>query len=410
MTVSGSLKVLGLLEVESLDDKSGSEVEVLPDNVDKLGVALLAGTVSVDEDGKGFSDTNGVRELDQCSSGETSSDEGLGDPSSSVGGRSVNLGPVLTGEGTTTVSTPTTVGVDNDLSASETGITLRTANDKSAGRLDVVDNSVVKKVLGDNLLDDLLKDLLSELLGRDLLSVLSRDDDSVDTEGDHSTILTLLVLNGDLGLRVGSEPAHRAVTTGSGHSGVKLVGEHDGKRHHLGGLVGSVTEHDTLITSTNLLEGTVVETLSNVGRLLLNGNQDVTGLVVETLLGRVVTDLLDGVSDDLLVVDLRPGGDLTEDHDHTGLGGGLTGDLGERVLSETSVEDGIRDLITDLVGVALTNGLGSEKEVPWNVALRRTRPTVQSMLFVITHVGSTTAAKKASPFPSSAYKNADFLR
>lgn len=36
--------------------------------------------------------------------------------------------------------------------------------------------------------------------------------------------------------------------------------------------------------------------------------------------------------------------------------------LGERVLSETSVEDGIRDLITDLVGVALTNGLGSEKE------------------------------------------------
>lgn len=36
--------------------------------------------------------------------------------------------------------------------------------------------------------------------------------------------------------------------------------------------------------------------------------------------------------------------------------------LGERVLSETGVEDGIRDLVTDLVGVALTNGLGGEKE------------------------------------------------
>lgn len=36
--------------------------------------------------------------------------------------------------------------------------------------------------------------------------------------------------------------------------------------------------------------------------------------------------------------------------------------LGEGVLSETSVEDGIGDLVTDLVGVALTNGLGSEKE------------------------------------------------
>lgn len=36
--------------------------------------------------------------------------------------------------------------------------------------------------------------------------------------------------------------------------------------------------------------------------------------------------------------------------------------LGVGVLSETSVEDGIRDLVTDLVGVALTNGLGGEKE------------------------------------------------
>lgn len=363
VTVSSGLKVLRLLEVEGLDNKSGSEVEVLPDNFDELSIALLAGTVSVDEDGKRFSDTDGVRELDEGSSGETSSDKGLGDPSGSVGGGSVDLGPVLTGEGTTTVGTPTTVGVDNDLSTSETGVTLRTTNDKSAGRLDVVDDSVIKKVLGDNLLDDLLEDLLSELFGSDLLSVLGGNDDSVDTEGDHGTVLTLLVLNGNLSLRVGSEPAQRTVTTGSGHSGVKLVGEHDGKGHHFGGFVGSVTEHDTLVTSTDLLEGTVVKTLSNVGRLLLNGNQDVTGLVVETLVGRVVTDLLDGVSDNLLVVDLSPGGDLTEDHDHTGLSGGLASDLGERVLSETGVEDGIRDLVTDLVGMALTNGLGGEKEV-----------------------------------------------
>ena len=38
-----------------------------------------------------------------------------------------------------------------------------------------------------------------------------------------------------------------------------------------------------------------------------------------------------------------------QDHDHTGLGGGLTGDLGVGVLGQPSVEDGIRDLVTDLV-------------------------------------------------------------
>jgi hypothetical protein len=61
----------------------------------------------------------------------------------------------------------------------------------------------------------------------------------------------------------------------------------------------------------------VVETLSNIGRLLLDGDEDVAGLVVESLLGRVVPDLLDRLSDDGLVVDEGLGGDLSEDHDHS---------------------------------------------------------------------------------------------
>ena len=56
-----------------------------------------------------------------------------------------------------------------------------------------------------------------------------------------------------------------------------------------------------------------METLSDVGRLLLNGNEDVAGLVVEALVGRVVPDLLDGVTDDGLEVDVGTGGDFTED-------------------------------------------------------------------------------------------------
>ena len=57
----------------------------------------------------------------------------------------------------------------------------------------------------------------------------------------------------------------------------------------------------------------MVETLGNVGGLLLDGNKDVAGLVVEALVGVIVTDLLDRVSDDRLVVDLGSGRDLTED-------------------------------------------------------------------------------------------------
>jgi hypothetical protein len=84
-----------------------------------------------------------------------------------------------------------------------------------------------------------------------------------------------------------------------------------------------------------------VQTLRNVGRLLLNGNEHVAGLVVEALVGRVVANVLDGVADDLLEVEVGLGGDLAKDHDHTGLGGALACDLGERVLPEAGIENGV---------------------------------------------------------------------
>jgi hypothetical protein len=77
--------------------------------------------------------------------------------------------------------------------------------------------------------------------------------------------------------------------------------------------VDNRNSHDTLITGTGVFEVSVVETLGDFSRLLLNGNKDVTGLVVETLVRVVVTDLLDGISDNRLVIDRTLEGDLTED-------------------------------------------------------------------------------------------------
>jgi hypothetical protein len=106
-----------------------------------------------------------------------------------------------------------------------------------------------------------------------------------------------------------------------------------------------------------------VKALRDIGRLLLDGDEKVESLVVEALGGIIVADVLDGVADNLLVVELGLGADLTKDHDHAGLGGRLASDLGERVLGQAGIEDGVRDLISDLVGVALTDGLGLEEAV-----------------------------------------------
>lgn len=220
-------------------------------------------------------------------------------------------------------------------------------------------NGLVVEVLGRNgLLDDLLLDLLAELLGGDILAVLGGYDDSVDTEGNNGAVV-VLVLDGNLSLGVGAEPWEGAVTAGLGHGSVQLVGELKGKGEELGGLVGGITEHDTLVTGTEGLKAVVkVETLGDIGGLLLDGDEKVKGLVVKALGRVVVTNVLDGLTDNLLVVDLGLGGNLTEDHDHTSLGGSLASNLGHGVLGQAGVEDGIGNLIGNLVGVTLTYGLG----------------------------------------------------
>jgi hypothetical protein len=109
VTVLGSLEVDGLCKVQLLDNDTRTEVKVVPDDLDELVGALVGGTVGLDEDGEGLGDTNGVGELDKGTASELSVDERLGNPTSDVSGRSVDLGVVLSGESTATVSTPTTL-------------------------------------------------------------------------------------------------------------------------------------------------------------------------------------------------------------------------------------------------------------------------------------------------------------
>ena len=128
MSILGRLEVDGLGQVELLDDDTRSEVEVLGNNRDKFVGALVRGSVRLDEDRERLSDTDGVRKLDQSPTAELRMDEGLGHPSGEVSRRTVDLGEVLPREGTTSVRTPPSVGVDNDLTPSKTRITLGTAD------------------------------------------------------------------------------------------------------------------------------------------------------------------------------------------------------------------------------------------------------------------------------------------
>jgi hypothetical protein len=201
----------------------------------------------------------------------------------------------------------------------------------------MINGPFIKEVLGDDLLDNVFHNLLAKLLCRDLLGVLCGDDNGVDTERDRRAAV-LLVLDRDLGLRVGAEPRQDARAACGSQCRIELVGEHDGEGHVLGRFIGSIAKHDSLVSRTVCFERAVVETLGNVGRLLLDSDEDVAGLVVEALGRVVVADVLDGVADDLLVVEVGLGRNLAKDHDHASFGCRLAGNLGPGVLLEASIE------------------------------------------------------------------------
>jgi hypothetical protein len=201
----------------------------------------------------------------------------------------------------------------------------------------MVHGPLVKEVCWDHLLHDLLEDRLAQLVGGDLLRMLSGDDDSVHAEGNRSATV-LLVLDGDLRFGIGSQPWEGTRSARSGHRRIKLVRKHDGQRHVFLRFIRSIAKHDTLIASADLLQRVVVQGLSNVGGLLLDGDKDVAGLVVEALGRVVISDLLDCVTNNSLVVNDGLGADLAKDHDHARLRGGLTGDFGKGILSQTSIE------------------------------------------------------------------------
>lgn len=323
MAEVGSLLVDGATEVEVANDKTGAEVEVGLDDLKDLSIGLDTGAVGVHVEGHGVSNTNGIGDLDEGTTAELGSDEGLGDPAGSIGSGAIDLAGVLAREGSTTVGAPTTVGVDDDLTTSGTGITHGATNDEATRGVKMEDNLVIKVLGGDDGLDDLLEEDLADGLVVNTLSVLGGDDDGVDALGDHGAIV-ILVLDGDLGLGVRAQPGDLTRVAGNGEALNELGGEDVSEGHHLGGLVGGIAEHVALVTSTNVLVlAADVNTTGNVGRLLLEADHDVAGLVVEALGGVVEANALDGITDDLLVVGVALGGDLTEDHDHTGLGGGL---------------------------------------------------------------------------------------
>ena len=247
VTIVGGLRVDRATEFELTDDLGGFEAEgLLHSDLDRL-LGNRSGAEGVDVDRDGIRMADRIGELYLAASGKSGSDNILRNVAAHVGSGAIDLRGILSGEGATTVAAHSAVGVDDDLAASKTGITLRASDHETAGWVDEELGLLCEHLGGDNLADHLLDAELLDLLMRSSFCMLGGDHDI-----DDACWLPVDILHGDLTLCIWSEPLGRAALAQACEFATEAVCKHDWSGHELGSLVAGVAEHESLVAGTLL--------------------------------------------------------------------------------------------------------------------------------------------------------------
>ncbi len=328
-----------------------------------LGQAVLgdlAGAERVHQQRHRLGNADRVRDLHLAATGQTRSDDVLGDVARVVAGRAIDLRRVLAREGAAAVPAHAAVRIDDDLAPGQAGVAHRAADDEASGRVDEELGLRRHERGRQNRPNDLLHDRFLQGLVLDVFAVLGRDDDRVD--GQRPVIGA--VADRDLALAVGAQEVDDVLLADVGQLLRQLVRRHDRQRHQLRRFVAGVAEHHSLVAGALLVAGVdalAVHALRDVRGLLLERDENAAGLPVEAHLGAAVADVLHDTADDLRDVDARRRGHLAGDHHESGLRQRLAGDARALVVLDQRVQDRVRDLVAQLVGVAFGDAFGGEE-------------------------------------------------
>ena len=266
------------------------------------------------------------------------------------------------------------VSVDDDLPSGESRVAHRASDLELAGR--VHEEAGVELLLGEELLvllvehrlDHVLPEvLLDQRLAVDARPVLGRDEELHDLDR-----TVVLVPNGDLRLAVGTEVGDDLGLPDLGQAPGKRVRHLDRHRHQRPRLAGRVPEHHPLVAGPRPVELVLVvwigarligglDAAGDVRRLLVDRGDDGAGIRVESVLRPVVADPVERLPDDPGDVDVGLGRDLAGDDHKPRVDEALACDAAARVVGHHGVEDAVRDLVADLVRMALGDRLRREE-------------------------------------------------
>ncbi len=132
----------------------------------------------------------------------------------------------------------------------------------------------------------------------------------------------------------------------------QLVRQRNWHGHQFRRFVARIAQHHALVAGA-----AGVYAHGNVARLLVDAGDYRAGVGVESVEGVVVADGGDHAADQRLEIDIGLGGDFAGDDDQTGGGESFAGDTAAGIVSQTGVEDGVRNLVGDFIGVAFGHRL-----------------------------------------------------
>ena len=205
----------------------------------------------------------------------------------------------------------------------------------------------------------------------DALAMLGRDQDALDLDRLLAAVLVDLVADRDLRLSVGPEVRDDPALANVGEAAGERVRDRDRQRHQLLRLSRRVPDHEALVAGADAVERVVVagvvlhlegvvDALGDVGRLLVDRDDHAARLGVEAVLRAGVADVGDRAADEPRDVDVGARRDLAADDYEAGRDERLARDAPGRVVGEDGVEDGVRYLVGDLVGVTFGDRFGAD--------------------------------------------------
>merc|ERR1712099_145596 len=126
MAIGCGLLVFRFAQGQRLSDGARTTVE---SDLDDIGDVIstqcsLFCAVSLNEKRQRLCHTNGVRQLHQSSLAQAALHDGFGHLSADVGSRSINLGGILARKRASSMSSPASIRVDDDLTSCQPSITL----------------------------------------------------------------------------------------------------------------------------------------------------------------------------------------------------------------------------------------------------------------------------------------------